>query len=288
MLGGRLVRHEVDRRDLPASARAAARRRLSRRGNQEATIATRRSPDAGRRDARGLQGRRRRSRAWRFQGKIIVREAAQKTDAQQLNRNLLLGRRAVDRHQARARDLADDVKCSHGATVGDLDETALFYLRARGIPDAEARRMLIEAFCASDRAGRGPGRARTSAAPAGRAACPAGGVGCRLSASRKAAIARARSAHDQARLPDLRTTIPAWSFSIPAPARRSRAGDRRHRRVLSHRLRQRASRRLSAQRALDRAVRGGAREGARLPQCRRRPRDRLRARRHRGDQPRRP
>jgi Fe-S cluster assembly protein SufD len=69
-----------------------------------------------------------------FQGKIRVRREAQKTNAHQLNKNLLL------------EIYADDVKCSHGATVGDLDETAMFYLQTRGLPEAEARRMLIEAF----------------------------------------------------------------------------------------------------------------------------------------------
>ena len=69
-----------------------------------------------------------------FQGRIIVREHAQKTDANQLTRNLIIGRRAVIDTKPELEIYADDVKCSHGASVGDLDETALFYLRARGIP----------------------------------------------------------------------------------------------------------------------------------------------------------
>ncbi len=83
-----------------------------------------------------------------FLGRIAVRPDAQRSDAQQVNRNLLLGRRAVIDTKPELEIFADDVKCSHGATVGDLDEEALFYLRARGIPEAEARRMLIEAFAA--------------------------------------------------------------------------------------------------------------------------------------------
>jgi Fe-S cluster assembly protein SufD len=83
-----------------------------------------------------------------FLGAIAVRPAAQKTDAHQLNKNLLLSRRASVDTKPALEILADDVKCSHGATVGDLDENALFYLRARGIAEAEARRMLIEAFAA--------------------------------------------------------------------------------------------------------------------------------------------
>jgi Fe-S cluster assembly protein SufD len=81
-----------------------------------------------------------------FQGKIIVREGAQQTDARQTSRNLILGRRAVIDTKPELEILADDVKCAHGASVGDLDGAALFYLRARGIPDGEARRLLVEGF----------------------------------------------------------------------------------------------------------------------------------------------
>ncbi len=81
-----------------------------------------------------------------FQGRMIVREHAQKTDAHQLSRNLIIGQRAVIDTKPELEIYADDVKCSHGASVGDLDETALFYLQARGIPADEARRMLIDGF----------------------------------------------------------------------------------------------------------------------------------------------
>ncbi|HET9764244.1 MAG TPA: Fe-S cluster assembly protein SufD [Casimicrobiaceae bacterium] len=81
-----------------------------------------------------------------FLGTIAVRPDAQKTDAQQTNKNLLLSQRANVDTKPELEILADDVKCAHGATVGDLDESALFYLRTRGIPAAEARRMLVEAF----------------------------------------------------------------------------------------------------------------------------------------------
>jgi Fe-S cluster assembly protein SufD len=81
-----------------------------------------------------------------FQGKIIVREGAQQTDARQTSRNLILGRRAVIDTKPELEILADDVKCAHGASVGALDEAALFYLRARGIPTDEARRLLVEGF----------------------------------------------------------------------------------------------------------------------------------------------
>ena len=77
-----------------------------------------------------------------------MRPGAQKVDAHQLSRNLVLSPRAAIDTKPELEIYADDVKCSHGAAVGDLDEAALFYLRARGIPRDEARRMLIEAFAA--------------------------------------------------------------------------------------------------------------------------------------------
>jgi len=83
-----------------------------------------------------------------FQGKIVVREGAQQTDARQVSRNLILGRRASIDTKPELEILADDVKCAHGASVGELDEAALFYLRARGIPTEEARRLLVEGFLA--------------------------------------------------------------------------------------------------------------------------------------------
>jgi Fe-S cluster assembly protein SufD len=81
-----------------------------------------------------------------FQGQIRVAQIAQKTNAYQLNKTLLLSDRAVMDIKPELEIFADDVKCSHGATIGDLDETALFYLRSRGITPEAARRMLIEAF----------------------------------------------------------------------------------------------------------------------------------------------
>lgn len=81
-----------------------------------------------------------------FQGRILVAEGAQRTDAHQINRNLLLARGALADSKPELIIHADDVKCSHGATVGDLDHDALFYLRARGIDEVTARGLLIEAF----------------------------------------------------------------------------------------------------------------------------------------------
>lgn len=83
-----------------------------------------------------------------FLGTIRVRPGADQTDARQTNRNLLLNPGATVDTRPELEILADDVKCSHGATIGDLDEAALFYLQSRGIETATARRMLVEAFAA--------------------------------------------------------------------------------------------------------------------------------------------
>lgn len=81
-----------------------------------------------------------------FQGHIVVAREAQKTDGHQLNRALMLSDGAEIDSKPMLEIYADDVKCSHGATAGDLEKNALFYLRARGIPEAEARGLLIAAF----------------------------------------------------------------------------------------------------------------------------------------------
>ena len=83
-----------------------------------------------------------------FQGKILVRPDAQKTDGYQMNRALLLSREAEIDSKPELEIYADDVKCSHGATVGELDGDQLFYLMARGIDRDTARRMLVEAYVA--------------------------------------------------------------------------------------------------------------------------------------------
>jgi Fe-S cluster assembly protein SufD len=81
-----------------------------------------------------------------FQGRIVVEKDAQKADGHQLNKTILLSDRAEIDTKPELEIFADDVKCSHGAAAGELDEDALFYLRARGIGQADARRMLVEAF----------------------------------------------------------------------------------------------------------------------------------------------
>ncbi len=81
-----------------------------------------------------------------FDGRVLVRENAQKTDARQSNKNLLLSKTAKIYSKPQLQIYADDVKCSHGSATGQLDEEALFYLRARGIGKEEARHLLVSAF----------------------------------------------------------------------------------------------------------------------------------------------
>ncbi|CAB3749395.1 Fe-S cluster assembly protein SufD [Paraburkholderia humisilvae] len=81
-----------------------------------------------------------------FNGRIVVRQDAQKTDADQANHNLLLSRSAEIDTKPQLEIFADDVRCTHGTTVGQLDETQLFYLRARGIDERTARALLTFAF----------------------------------------------------------------------------------------------------------------------------------------------
>ncbi len=81
-----------------------------------------------------------------FNGKIIVRPDAQKTDAKQTNKALLLSDDAVIDTKPELEIFANDVKCTHGAAIGQLDEAAMFYLRSRGLGVAESRAMLVRAF----------------------------------------------------------------------------------------------------------------------------------------------
>ena len=83
-----------------------------------------------------------------FNGKVYVRAAAQKTDGKQTNNTLLLSRDAQVDTKPQLEIFADDVKCTHGATVGRIDETAWFYMKSRGINTETARRLLVYAFCA--------------------------------------------------------------------------------------------------------------------------------------------
>jgi Fe-S cluster assembly protein SufD len=81
-----------------------------------------------------------------FNGKVFVQQEAQKTNAFQQNNNLLLSNKATINTKPQLEIFADDVKCSHGATVGQLSKEAMFYLRSRGIGEEAARALLVSAF----------------------------------------------------------------------------------------------------------------------------------------------
>jgi Fe-S cluster assembly protein SufD len=81
-----------------------------------------------------------------FNGKIFVRQDAQKTNAYQSNKNILVSDTATVNSKPQLEIFADDVKCSHGCTVGSLDDEALFYLRSRGLSEDHAKSLLLQAF----------------------------------------------------------------------------------------------------------------------------------------------
>ena len=147
ILGGRTVRHEASVNLRGVGARCRLDGAFMVGGRQEANIVTtvdHAAPGGETREAfKGVAAGRAHGA---FQGRITVRPGAQKVDAHQLSRNLVLSPRAAIDTKPELEIYADDVKCSHGAAVGDLDEAALFYLATRGIGREEARRMLIEAF----------------------------------------------------------------------------------------------------------------------------------------------
>jgi Fe-S cluster assembly protein SufD len=97
-----------------------------------------------------------------FHGRIVVHKDAQKTDAKQTNRNLLLSDNAQIDTKPQLEIYADDVKCTHGATIGQIEEDSLFYLRSRGLDEGTARKLLLYAFASEclDRMKPGPARDR--------------------------------------------------------------------------------------------------------------------------------
>jgi Fe-S cluster assembly protein SufD len=147
LLGGRTVRHEATVRSEGEATHCALHGAFVLSGRQEMNIVTtvdHAAPGGETREVfKGVAAGRAHGA---FQGRITVRPGAQKVDAHQLSRNLVLSPRAAIDTKPELEIYADDVKCSHGAAVGDLDEAALFYLRTRGIGREEARHMLIEAF----------------------------------------------------------------------------------------------------------------------------------------------
>ena len=146
-LGARLARMEVHARLAGEKSAAHLNAAQLLGGNQHGdftTVVTHDAPNTTSRQTvkNVLTGR---SRGV-FQGKIEVARFAQKTDGYQMNQALLLSAEAEIDSKPQLEIYADDVKCSHGATVGELDPDQLFYLRSRGVPEAEARTILVRAF----------------------------------------------------------------------------------------------------------------------------------------------
>jgi Fe-S cluster assembly protein SufD len=147
LLGGRTLRHETDVRCLGEATRCGLYGGFIVGGRKEANIVTVVDHQAVGGETREIfKGVAAGQGHGAFQGRITVSPGAQKTDAHMLSRNLTLGAQAAIDTKPELEIYADDVRCSHGAAVGDLDEAALFYLLARGISRREARRVLIEAF----------------------------------------------------------------------------------------------------------------------------------------------
>jgi Fe-S cluster assembly protein SufD len=167
VLGGLLARMEVHARLAGPGAAAHLNAAQLLGGQQHAdftTVVTHAAPSCASRQTvkTVLTGR---SRGV-FQGKIAVARDAQKTDGYQMNQALLLSPDAEIDSKPELEIFADDVKCSHGATVGALDAEQLFYLRSRGIAEADARAMLVRAFLAEalDPIAHAAGRAAMEAA----------------------------------------------------------------------------------------------------------------------------
>lgn len=145
--GARLSRNQIEADIAGEGAQLALNGAYAIAGRQLADHTSRiehRAPDATSRQVyKGAIGGQARGV---FQGHIVVAEGAQKTDGHQLNRALLLSGRAEIDAKPVLEIYADDVQCSHGATAGDIDGDALFYLRSRGIPADAARGLLVRAF----------------------------------------------------------------------------------------------------------------------------------------------
>ena len=146
-LGARLARHDIDVTLDHEHARCSLDGLFVANGRQHVDFHTNVEHAAPRCESneyyKGIAGGRGRGV---FNGRVHVHRDAQKTEAHQTNRNLLLSRNAEIDTKPQLEIHADDVKCSHGATIGQLDEQMLFYMRSRGIPESAARGMLTYGF----------------------------------------------------------------------------------------------------------------------------------------------
>jgi Fe-S cluster assembly protein SufD len=146
-LGGAIDRHEV-RVELLEEGAECDLKGLYVIGNDEHadnyTVVQHRVPHCNSRQLfKGILGGRARGA---FTGRVVVNPKAQKTNATQANHNLLLSDDAVAETRPQLEIYADDVKCAHGATIGQLDADALYYLRSRGLGPLAARNLLVHAF----------------------------------------------------------------------------------------------------------------------------------------------
>jgi Fe-S cluster assembly protein SufD len=146
-LGGRLVRNDV-RIDIANPGSSASFNGIYLAGNQQhidnhTRVDHRVGPAKSRQEYRGILAGNARC-IWN--GKAVVHAGADGTDAEQANHNLLLSEKAEVDAKPELEIYADDVKCSHGTTIGQLDETALFYLRTRGLSKRDAKQVLTRAF----------------------------------------------------------------------------------------------------------------------------------------------
>lgn len=147
LIGGRTARHEVRLKVDGEGAEAALAGAYLGADGQSFTVFTELDHRvANCRSAQVYRGVLDAGAQAAFQGRVIVREGAQKTDASQSNHNLLLDRSAEADTKPELEIYADDVKCAHGATVGELDADQLFYLESRGLDPDLARATLVEAF----------------------------------------------------------------------------------------------------------------------------------------------
>ena len=146
-LGGALVRHDVtaslDGTGAECTLHGLTQVRGAQHIDHHTTIVHERPHCTSREHFNGIFDGRARGV---FTGRVVVRKGAQQTDAKQTNRNLLLAETARADSQPQLEIHADDVKCTHGATVGPIDEKAMFYLRSRGLPADVARNMLTYGF----------------------------------------------------------------------------------------------------------------------------------------------
>ncbi len=148
-VGGKLARNDL-KVELPESGAYAEFHGLYLAGDSQhvdnhTLVNHRVGPAVSRQEYRGILSGQARA-VWN--GKALVYEGADGTDAEQANHNLLLTERAEINTKPELEIYAEDVRCSHGTTVGQLDERALFYLRSRGIGEDDARRLLVHAFAA--------------------------------------------------------------------------------------------------------------------------------------------